>query len=256
VEEKIDPFANAPLMISMSPLVARKEVAPDSPPVGSKVAAGSLMRVAVRNPSRYPIANEPRGALGRSLPGAAWTYSLPQPSTSTSSACAAHASAPATAAARASAPALVIAAPADVAGFGQLLVNEFGELAKIVANLDARDAQISKVEDREYILGQVAALDGGLGAVTACVCEAMGGWLVAQGRAELARLPAAEWAASTRAHYDSVNLLDKLRAEWDAFEGPTPTPSPTPPTPSTRRPSMARSVLITSPLVTSRAILS
>ena len=75
-------------------------------------------------------------------------------------------------------------------------MSEFDELAKIVANLDARDAQISKVEDREYILGQVAALDGGLGAVTARVCEAMNGWLVAQGEAELARLPAAERGTS------------------------------------------------------------
>ena len=110
----------------------------------------------------------------------------------------------------------VVLAPADVAGFGELLVSEFDELAMIVANLDARDAQISKVEDREYILGQVAALDGGLGAVTARVCEAMNGWLVAQGEAELARLPAAERGTSVL--LGKVALLLGGRGDYAAAE--------------------------------------
>ena len=60
---------------------------------------------------------------------------------------------------------------------------------KVIAALDARDAQISKAEDREYILASVARLDGGLGAVTTVVCAAMREWLAAEGAAAVARLP-------------------------------------------------------------------
>ena len=110
----------------------------------------------------------------------------------------------------------VVLAPADTAGFGALLTSEFGELAGIVANLDARDAQISKVDDREYILAQVAALDGGLGAVTTRACAAMGAWLVERGEAELARLPAAE--RGTSALINNLAMLLQDRGDLDAAE--------------------------------------
>ena len=57
----------------------------------------------------------------------------------------------------------VVLSPADVDGFEELLTWRFDEIAKIVAEIEVRDAQISKVEDREYILGEVAKLEGGLG---------------------------------------------------------------------------------------------
>ena len=58
--------------------------------------------------------------------------------------------------------------PADVDGFQDLL-ERFGEIATILASIDARDAQISKIDDRAYILGEVEKLDGGLGEVTKTV---------------------------------------------------------------------------------------
>ena len=91
----------------------------------------------------------------------------------------------------------VVLAPADADGFERLLVDRFDAIVGIIARIDARDAQISKVDDREYILGEVAKLEGGLGAVTAGVCAALRGWLAGQGRAALGRLRAAERGTST-----------------------------------------------------------
>ena len=93
-------------------------------------------------------------------------------------------------------PLHVVLSPADVAGFKTLLLDRFDEIATIVASLDARDAQISKTEDREYILGEVAKLDGGLSSVTAKVCASLREWLANEGRAELARMDAAERGTS------------------------------------------------------------
>ena len=53
-------------------------------------------------------------------------------------------------------PLHVVLSPADVDGFETLLTERFEDIAKIVAGLDARDAQISKKDDRDYILAQVA----------------------------------------------------------------------------------------------------
>ena len=84
----------------------------------------------------------------------------------------------------------IVLSRADVDGFEELLTEQFDDIAKIVANIDARDAQISKVDDREYIMGEVAKLGGGLGAVTATVCGALRTWLAEEGRAALERMPA------------------------------------------------------------------
>ena len=90
----------------------------------------------------------------------------------------------------------VVLSRADVDGLQTLLTERLDEVAGILAALDARDAQISKAEDREYICGQIARLDGGLGTVTKTVCTALREWLVAEGRAALERLPAAERGTS------------------------------------------------------------
>ena len=66
-----------------------------------------------------------------------------------------------------------VLAPADVDGFESPLTDRFDEIAGIVGGMDAREAQISKEEDREYILGQVAKLEDGLDQVTASVCAAL-----------------------------------------------------------------------------------
>ena len=90
----------------------------------------------------------------------------------------------------------VVLAPADVDGFAALLTRRFGEIAGIVAGIDAADAQITMVEDRDYILAEVAQLEGGIGAVTATVCASLREWLAAEGRAALARMPRKERATS------------------------------------------------------------
>ena len=58
------------------------------------------------------------------------------------------------------------------------------------------DAQITKIEDRDYILAEVAKLEGGIGAVTALVCASLREWLAAEGRAALMRMPRKKRAAS------------------------------------------------------------
>ena len=90
----------------------------------------------------------------------------------------------------------VVLAPADVDGFAALLTRRFDEIAGIVAGIDAADAQITMVEDRDYILAEVAQLEGGIGAVTATVCASLREWLAAEGRAALARMPREEWPTS------------------------------------------------------------
>jgi len=91
----------------------------------------------------------------------------------------------------------VVLAPADVDGFEELLTRRFDEIAGIVAGIDAADAQITKIEDRDYILAEVALLKGGIGAVTATVCASLREWLAAEGRAALARIPSEKRATST-----------------------------------------------------------
>ena len=96
----------------------------------------------------------------------------------------------------------VALSPADVDGFEALLTRRFDEIAGIVAAIDVCDAQISKEEDREYILGEVGKLEGGLGSVTASVCESLREWLAAEGKAALGRMGAEERGKSV--------LLDRL----------------------------------------------
>lgn len=48
----------------------------------------------------------------------------------------------------------VVLSPADLDDFEGLLAERFDEIAGTIAVMDARDAQISNVEDREYLLTQ------------------------------------------------------------------------------------------------------
>ena len=90
----------------------------------------------------------------------------------------------------------VVLAPADVDGFEELLTDDFDEIAGIVAGIDANDAQITKIEDRYYILAEVAKLEGGIGAVTKTVCASLREWLEKEGRAALMRMPREKRATS------------------------------------------------------------
>jgi len=107
----------------------------------------------------------------------------------------------------------VVLSPADVDGFEGLLVNRFDEIAGIIAALDARDAQITKAEDREYILMQVERHEGGVGAITASVCEALRTWLADEGRAALARLPKKKRGTSTL--INNLGLLLQAQGRLD-----------------------------------------
>ena len=110
-------------------------------------------------------------------------------------------------------PLHVVLSPADVEGFAGLLTERFDEIAGIVASIDARDAQISKAEDREYILAQVNRVEGGLGGVTKAVCAALRAWLAREGRAALARLPAAERGTSVLINQLGSMLKDQGKLE-------------------------------------------
>ena len=90
----------------------------------------------------------------------------------------------------------VALSPADVDGFEALLTERFDKVAGIVAAIDVRDAQISKPDDRDYILGEVGKLKGGLGSVTSSVCASLRAWLAGEGRAALGRMATAERGTS------------------------------------------------------------
>jgi tetratricopeptide (TPR) repeat protein len=107
----------------------------------------------------------------------------------------------------------VVLAPADVDGFAALLTRRFGEIAGIVAGIDAADAQITMVEDRDYILAEVAQLEGGIGAVTTTVCASLREWLAAEGRAALMRIPSPERAMSVLQHNLGRLLQDQGKLE-------------------------------------------
>ena len=98
----------------------------------------------------------------------------------------------------------VALSPADRAGLRSLLEESFADIAHIFARLDARDAQLTKVEDREYILPRVLALPDGFGTVTALVNGALREWLARAGREELEKLPSGERGTSGLIGHESL----------------------------------------------------
>ena len=85
----------------------------------------------------------------------------------------------------------VVLSREDMASFQSLLTERFDSLAGVVAGLDACDALVSKVEDRDYLMGEIKLL-GGLGSVTATVAAALFKWLADEGRAALEKMPLGE----------------------------------------------------------------
>jgi tetratricopeptide (TPR) repeat protein len=106
----------------------------------------------------------------------------------------------------------VVLNQADVDGFEGLLRSRFDEIADVLGRLDARDAQISKVEDRAYILGEVEKLDGGLGQVTKTVCGAVREWLAEEGRAAVRRVAGTAEGRSA----SSLTLINQVGALLNA----------------------------------------
>ena len=107
--------------------------------------------------------------------------------------------------------------PADRASLRSLLEESFADIAHIFARLDARDAQLTKVEDREYILPRVLALPDGFGTVTALVNGALREWLARAGREELEKLPSGERGASRL--INNLGMLLQAKGDLDGAEG-------------------------------------
>ena len=72
----------------------------------------------------------------------------------------------------------------------------FDWIGKILADIDVKLAQISFVGDRDYILGEVAKLDGGMGAINSNVMGALQGWLSTEAMELLDHLPKEERGTS------------------------------------------------------------
>ena len=110
----------------------------------------------------------------------------------------------------------------DRARFQEMLTKEFDQIAGIVAAVDARDTQITKVDDRGYILGRIEGLAPnaanaemeGLSRVTECVTGALRGWLASSAQEELAKLTPAERATSTL-----INSVGRLLQAQGDLEG-------------------------------------
>ena len=93
----------------------------------------------------------------------------------------------------------VLLSETSVAQFEDRMRNDgfgFEWIGQIMGRVDVKQAQITKVEDRAYILGEVGQLTGGLGAINSNVMAALGGWVVGEAQAMLAALPAAERGTS------------------------------------------------------------
>ena len=93
----------------------------------------------------------------------------------------------------------VLLSEKSVAQFEDKMRNDNGGfewIGEILGNVDVKQAQITKTEDREYILGEVGKLPGGMGAVNSSVMAALGGWVVDEAQAMLEAVPEAERGTS------------------------------------------------------------
>ena len=56
----------------------------------------------------------------------------------------------------------VVLNTADTKQLKNLHLSGFGKVQRLLSDIDVKDAQISKTEDREYIVGELAKLEGGI----------------------------------------------------------------------------------------------
>ena len=82
---------------------------------------------------------------------------------------------------------------ADMVDFLACLEDEQGypAISNVLGKMDVQDAQISKTDDRDYILGQCEKLEGGISEINATVKLEMQRWIAREGKAALDRLKAA-----------------------------------------------------------------
>jgi hypothetical protein len=90
---------------------------------------------------------------------------------------------------------IYVASPEGETGKSTIALGILHRLAALVPRVGVF-RPITRREDRDYILAEVAQLKGGIGAVTATVCASLREWLAAEGRAALARMPREERATS------------------------------------------------------------
>merc|ERR1719409_1848906 len=96
----------------------------------------------------------------------------------------------------------------------------FQWIAKLLGGIDVKRAQISFVKDREYIVGEVAKLEGGMGAINSNVMGALRGWLTTEAKALLETMPEEERRTSLLMHNVAVMLMDGGRlAEAEVLQG-------------------------------------
>ena len=112
---------------------------------------------------------------------------------------------------------LVELAPADRARLRDILETDAESLDQTLADIDAAEAQISKVEDREYILPRVHEA-GGFHGVNRQVKAALRDWLAETGRELLRTAEAEEGAGALGLQFGLAGLL-KNQAKYDEAEG-------------------------------------
>eukprot|EP00964_Phaeocystis_antarctica_P056600 scaffold33396_cov55-Phaeocystis_antarctica.AAC.2 len=91
-------------------------------------------------------------------------------------------------------------------------------IGQILGRVDVKQAQITKAEDREYILGEVGKLPGGMGAVNSSVMAALGGWVISEAQAMLEAVPEAKRGTSKLLSNVAILLKNQGRlAEAEAL---------------------------------------
>ena len=110
----------------------------------------------------------------------------------------------------------------SAAQFADTLCNDPGGhrwVGQILVRVDVKQAQISKVEDREYILSEVRKLPGGMGAVNSSVMAALRGWVIGEAQAMLEAVPEVKRGTSLLLSNVATMLQEQGRlAEAEALQ--------------------------------------
>ena len=110
----------------------------------------------------------------------------------------------------------------SAAQFADTLCNDPGGhrwVGQILVRVDVKQAQITKAEDREYILGEVGKLPGGMGAVNSSVMAALRGWVIGEAQAMLEAVPEVKRGTSLLLSNVATMLQEQGRlAEAEALQ--------------------------------------
>merc|ERR1719272_2177896 len=116
----------------------------------------------------------------------------------------------------------VLLSEKSVARFEDKMRNDgygFDWIADILGRVDVKQAQITKAKDREYILGEVGSLPGGMGAVNSSVMAALRGWVIGEAQAMLEAVPEVKRGTSLLLSNVATMLQEQGRlAEAEALQ--------------------------------------